>query len=325
MSKGNKKPWYRNPAYLGVIVAIVAIVVSIILWQFGPNPPRGPDFSISVSPMEGLAPQGGVIQTTITVKGAYGYVHPVSLSASGHPSDAVITFIPPLGDATPGYASTMTINVGSKVPLGDFMVTIKGSGADGKEHICNYVLTIKPTTVTPPSPVEAYMVYSDAGIAAGDVWVWSGADWELEPPRLVDGSYVTADAPEGTTCFAIMSGSGSGNYVGWGVFLGIFENHELITPHTGNLSDYKNLEFWVKTPIDLKIEIQQDNPKGKKSSSCLISNYGWNSDLPDIWQKISIPKSAFRNVDLTKIFCPFMITGKGGEVSFYVDEVIWVP
>ena len=120
------------------------------------------------------------------------------------------------------------------------------------------------------------------------------------------------------------SGSGAGNYVGWGVFLGVFDKtHKLITPHTVDLSDYENLEFWVKTSVDLKVEIQQDNPEGQKSSPCLINNYGWNSSSPDVWQKITIPKSAFRNVDLTKIFCPFMITGKGSEITFYVDAVMW--
>ena len=176
-----------------------------------------------------------------------------------------------------------------------------------------------------PCPLEAYMVYSDIGIAGGDVWVWSGADWGLEPPLLVEGSYVVADAPEGTTCFAVTSGSGHDNYVGWGVFVGVFKDHKLITPHTVDLSDYENLEFLVKTSINLKVEIQQDNSEGKKSLPCLISNYGWSSSLPDIWQKVTIPKSAFRNVDLTKIFCPFMITGKGSEITFYVDEVMWIP
>lgn len=186
--------------------------------------------------------------------------------------------------------------------------------------------TESTTTSTTTPSLEVYMVYSDIDIAAGDVQVWSGADWGLEPPRWVNGSYATADAPEGTTSFAVTSGSGHDNYVGWGVFLGIFDkNHKLITPHIVNLSDYKNLEFWVKTPINLKVEIQQDNPEGKKSSSRLISNYGWNSSLPDVWQKVAIPKSAFRDVDLTKIFSPFMITGKGSRITFYVDAAMWVP
>lgn len=178
-------------------------------------------------------------------------------------------------------------------------------------------------------PTEAYMVYSDAGLAAGapsDVWVWSGEDWGLEAPPLIDGNYVVPDAPEGTTCFAVTSGTGSGNYVGWGVFLGIFDqSHVLITPHTVDLSGYETLEFWVKTSTDLKVELQQDDAQGKKSTARFISNYGWEQNLPDVWQKVTIPKSAITNVDLTKIFCPFMITGVGSGITFYVDAVMWVP
>jgi hypothetical protein len=279
--------------------------------------------------MQGSVQQGGVTQTTINVKGLNGYEHPVSLSASEQPSDLVIAFIPRSGKATPGYASTMTINVGPNVPASDYIISIKGTGADGKEHICKYTLTVIQKAVTheppPPPPIEAYMVYSDIGIASGDVWVWSGADWGLESPILVEGNYLIKDASEGNKCFAVTSGSGQGNYIGWGVFLGVFENHKLITPHTVDLSDYKNLQFWVKTPVNLKVEIQENNSEGGKSSPCIISNYGWNSSLSDAWQKITIPKSSFRNVDLTKIFCPFMITGSGSRLTFYIDEVIWVP
>lgn len=64
---------------------------------------------------------------------------------------------------------------------------------------------------------------------------------------MVNGSYVTANAPKDTVCFAVTRGSGSDNYIGWGVFLDVFDkNHNLITPHTVDLLDYENLEFWVK-------------------------------------------------------------------------------
>jgi hypothetical protein len=209
---------------------------------------------------------------------------------------------------------------------GDYYYRIRACNKAGESDWSSPLkVTVLAQTTPPPPPSNNYMVYSDMGIAAGDVWIWSGADWGLESPLLEDGNFVAADAPEGTTCFAVSSGSGQGNYVGWGVFLGIFENHELIKPHTVDLSDYENLEFWVKTSVDLKVEIQQDNSEGKKSVPFFISNYGWNSGSPDVWQKVTIPKSEFRNADLTKIFCPFMITGMGSEITFYVDEVMWVP
>jgi len=169
------------------------------------------------------------------------------------------------------------------------------------------------------------MVYSDIGIAAGDVWVWSGADWGLEPPILADGSYLKGNAPEGDECYAVTSGAGNDNYIGWGIFLGIFREHKLVTPHTMDLSGYNSLQLRVKTPVNLKVEIQENNAEGVKSSPCMISNYGWDSNLPGTWQRVTIPKSSFRNVNLTAIFCPFMVTGNGNRVTFYIDEVMWVP
>jgi hypothetical protein len=142
--------------YLGVIGIIVTIILAIIGWyiyiSYQPS-----DFSISINPMQGSVQKGGVIQTTITVKGIHRYEHPVSLSASGHPSDVVIAFIPPFGEATPAYASIMTITVGSNVPADDYTIIIKGTGADGKEHAVTYTLTVGPAVIplpiTPTPPI----------------------------------------------------------------------------------------------------------------------------------------------------------------------------
>lgn len=141
MSNKNKRPWYRSRTNLGVIVVIVAIVVSIIVWLW-PNPPPPPDFSISVNPMQGSVQPGGVIQTTITVEGIHGYEHTVSLSASGQPSGVVVTFVPPFGGPTPSYTSTVTINVHPSVSASVYTTIIKGTGTDGKEHSCKYILSV---------------------------------------------------------------------------------------------------------------------------------------------------------------------------------------
>ena len=60
MSSENGRPWYRNPKYLGpIIAAIVGAIISNPLWVPVIFPPP-PDFSISVNPMQGQVPQGGV-------------------------------------------------------------------------------------------------------------------------------------------------------------------------------------------------------------------------------------------------------------------------
>ena len=155
MSNENGTPGDKNLRYLGLIIAIVAIVVTIILaiWQYSPPPP---DFSISINPMQGAVHQGGVITTAVTIKGVHGYEERVSLSATGQPSGVVLAFVPQSGETKPSYTSRVTITVNSNVPVGDYRITISGTGADGKEHRCNYTLTIKPsvTQTSTPTPTS---------------------------------------------------------------------------------------------------------------------------------------------------------------------------
>jgi hypothetical protein len=149
MADENKKPRYKETRYLGLIIAIVAIVVTIIIWLW---PILPPDFSISTDPMLGAIQAGGVIQTTVSVMGIGGYDHTVSLSCTGKPTGVVTTFVPPFGEAKPSYTSSVMIIVDKNVPAADYTLVFKGTGADGKEHSCSYTLTVKPS-VTPTPPV----------------------------------------------------------------------------------------------------------------------------------------------------------------------------
>ena len=178
-------------------------------------------------------------------------------------------------------------------------------------------------TSNSPSP---FTLYSDAGIPQGDILVWSGASWGKAAPTLVNSAYNTNDAPEGNSCFATIGGPGDNNYVGWGIFLGNFNSeHQCIKPNTIDLSSFERLRFYVKSDIDLKIEIQQDNSDGNKSFPCRIKDYGWDTESKGRFVEISIPLNRFGNVDPTKIYCPFMITGTGSKATFYVDDIRWIP
>lgn len=140
----------KTAIYLGIIIPILAIVVSIIIWLLGLEH----DYNISVDPMDGVVQQDGVIQTTITVKGIHGYEYNVSLSASGQPSDVVVTFAPPMGGPKPAFTSNVMVDVGSDVPIGSYEIIIKGIGADGKEHSCTYILSVIQKPVTPSETTE---------------------------------------------------------------------------------------------------------------------------------------------------------------------------
>lgn len=59
--------------------------------------------------MQGSVHQGGLIQTTMTVKGNQRYEFPVSIS--GHPSDGIVTFILSIYSTTIAYDSTNTMRI----------------------------------------------------------------------------------------------------------------------------------------------------------------------------------------------------------------------
>lgn len=178
--------------------------------------------------------------------------------------------------------------------------------------------------VVEPPVQHGYVVYSDAGIPDGsDVWTWDGSAWGLQPGDF-DGDYTGESPPEGTRCFETSCGFGYGNYAGWGVFLC------KPSDHTIDLSMYNELKFWVKVPLvtstNLFVQVQQGNRSGPKSNRVYVYNYGWT--LPNTWQEITIPKSAFEGIDFSRVFCPFMITVDTGSTGwgpiFYVDYVRWV-
>ncbi len=329
MSSSAKRPWHM---YFKVIIGAVAVILAAVLGAFVMHWLNSPtsEFTVSLNPMMGNVQKGGVLETQIRVKNIRGYEDLVNLSYENLPAGVVVTLSPPSTQQVPPYESKMILSVGSEATPGDYALTIRGVGADGIEARCTYSLTVTPSPgplpLQSPPPDAPFVVYSDIGISGGDVWSWSGEEFGKQPLQLFDLDYASDKAPEGVTCCAAISGSGSGNYVGWGVFHGIFNNkHELLDPHTVDLSGYKRLQFWVKTAANLKTEIQQDNQYGNKSYACMIGDYGWQANSADMWQQVTIPAKAFRGIDLSKVFCPFMITGKGSNIAFFVDDVRWVP
>lgn len=165
-------------------------------------------------------------------------------------------------------------------------------------------------------------IYTDNGIPCdeAEIWTWSGKDWG-GPAGTFDGNYTGETSPEGEKCFRTTSGSdwsGHTNYAGWGVFF-IYPSD-----HTRDFSSFNRLSFWVKSSEDLKVEIQENDRDGKKFT-VYISDYGWRRNDTS-WQEIRIPASVFKDTgaDLSKIFCPFMITIEKGDMAFCVDDVKWI-
>ena len=169
----------------------------------------------------------------------------------------------------------------------------------------------------------SYDVYTDAGLPylpspyRSDIYKWStwGPDgYDLDPIESA------SDVPEGTE-FLRANVPGGNTWAGWGVFF--FNKDNPDDRYGKNLSDYADgyLRFWVRTEVDLKVEIQNTSETKKVK---YIGNYGWNQNL--VWQEISIPITDFTtDVNfLSNIYSPFSITVETDNKVFNVDNVRWV-
>jgi len=211
-------------------------------------PTHTPDFNISVNPVQGEVDQGKVIETTVTVKSIQGYERPVSLSATGQPSNILIAFIPPTGEPTPAYTSTMTINVARDVPVGDYTIIVKGTGTDGIAHSVKYSLTVIPSKqVRPPTAVVSA---TPATIEEGESVALSGVDSTDPDGTIVTYAWNFGDDRTATGPTVTHTYSTSGSYT---VTLTVTDND--------GLSDTATVEITVSTPLVIKITSPKSGDK----------------------------------------------------------------
>jgi len=197
--------------------------------------------------------------------------------------------------------------------------TWKVRAKDGVGNAGNW----SPTRTLTIANLLSYNVYTDAGLPylpspyRSDIYKWS-----TQGPDGYDLNEIqnASDAPEGIKFLRATVPVGN-TWAGWGVF---FFNKDNPNDRYGkNLSDYADgyLRFWVRTDVDLEVEIQNT---GETKKAKYISNYGWNQNL--VWQEISIPIADFTtDVNfLSNIYSPFSITVETDDVVFDVDNVRWV-
>ena len=97
------------------------------------------DFILTADPPNVTVAQGSAGNTTVrtTLLGAFN--NAVTLSASGMPAGATVSFNPNPIPAPGGGTSTMTIMVGANTPLGTYPITVTGNGG-GLQH--NFTVTL---------------------------------------------------------------------------------------------------------------------------------------------------------------------------------------
>lgn len=157
---------------------------------------------------------------------------------------------------------------------------------------------IMAADVTPAGAAHIPLYWDEGLLADADILQWQGSF------AIFDGQYPDPSPPEQRHSFQVTSY----NWAGWGIF------RITGTYNYGGMSNFE-LRFWVKTPIDLTVEMADSSG----SDGHLISTYGW--DGTNTWQQIRIPVNAF-SVNFSQLRAPFMITAPSAT-TFYIDGVIW--
>jgi hypothetical protein len=103
------------------------------------------DFSIGASPTDVSVQQGARGTSTIATSVVSGGAQTVSLSASGQPAGASLTFNP--ASVTAGNSSTLNVDVGGSTTPGTYTIAVTGTGASAT-HTTTVNLTV---TAAPPS------------------------------------------------------------------------------------------------------------------------------------------------------------------------------
>jgi uncharacterized membrane protein len=101
----------------------------------------GANFTISASPASLSIQQGKPGTSTITTAISGGFNNAITLSVSGVPSGANVSFSPNPIPAPGNGSSTMTITVGSSTPTGTYPITVTGNGG-GIQQNTTVTLTV---------------------------------------------------------------------------------------------------------------------------------------------------------------------------------------
>jgi len=114
-------------------------VVAINIPPPPPPPPPNFDFSVSLSPISGSTPQGGSVNSTVTVTLVSGTTDAVYLSADNLPQGVSATFNPNVGNPT--FTSSLTIATSTSTPTGTYQIRIIGN-CRGLVRENTYTLTV---------------------------------------------------------------------------------------------------------------------------------------------------------------------------------------
>src|SRR5271165_2872552 len=121
-------------------------------------------FSLSASPASLSVQQGNQGTSTITTTVSGGFNSAISLSASGVPSGATVSFNPNPIPAPGSGSSTMTITVGSNTPMGTYPIAVIGNGGGIQQNTTvTLTVTAAPDFTLSASPASLSVQQGNQG------------------------------------------------------------------------------------------------------------------------------------------------------------------
>ncbi len=156
------------------------------------RPPPPNDFAVAASPESASITAGASTTSTVTTAVTSGVAQSVSLTATGVPTGALVSFAPQV--ITAGQRSTMTVTTSTGTPAATSSITVTGMGASAT-HSTSFSLTVVAPVATTPQLVETASGTATAATTA------------------LAGSFPTPTRPGDLLVLAVSENTGATNHI----------------------------------------------------------------------------------------------------------------
>lgn len=138
--KGMAMIWWMIVSAV-IAAAVIGVGLKLTIW----SGTKGQDiiegtFTVTPNSSSITIPKGEAESVQITVDSPLGYNKTVTLSISGQPSGVTANLNPVSG--TPTFTSTLTLTVDSEASVGDYTLSIIGTGTDQKTATSTFTLSV---------------------------------------------------------------------------------------------------------------------------------------------------------------------------------------
>jgi len=172
------------------------------------KPSAGFDFSLSSVPTSATVQRGGNVSVTVTVTLINGPTQSVSLTVASWGGATGLTGVFAPSSGSPTFTSTFTITAASSASLGNFTVTVRGSGGSVTHDL------LLPVTVRAAGATYTVTFHTNPQNTGSITVVGVGTFTDGQSSSMAAGSYTIQANPPGSYVFASWSTSGGASVSG---------------------------------------------------------------------------------------------------------------